>query len=918
MAHILGVVMIFSLLSPRFASAGDQWPMYQANPAHTGLIPVSLDPSKFALRWQVKTGSLALNPVTAAGGRVFVSEIGYYNSSLSLYALDSGSGNTCWSQNFVGIFSLNPPSYSNGTVYVQTTPGTASTAPYLHAYDAATGTLVFRREFGSQGGYYYAPTIYKGKVYIDGGYYGGMYSFDGSTGNEDWFYYMLPEYDGWTPAVDENWAYAYMGYYGLYVLDRVTGLFLFQIPDPNASVNYNMDPAPVLGGLSDLFAVNGGRLIRFDLNARDISWANAANFSGQPTVANGIVYAISAGALGAYDQRTGTVQWTWRPPGAEILQDTIIATNSHLFVRSGSSTYCIDLAGHSEVWSYASAGNMSLGESTLYIAGSDGTLTAIGIGTPNIYVPESVAFDHADLGVTLTQPIPVSNVGDAPLQVQSIVSSSEEFVVQSPPIPLIVAPHQSVTIDVEFTPVAGGTKTGNLTITSNDPNEPEISVALGVIHTINAAAASGGQISPYGMSSVIDGDSLTLIITPNPGYRLATLVVDGATVGNPLTYTLNNIVSDHAITAIFAVYLNYFGLDDGDYEKFLAIYAAGGTDTLSDTISLDTTSFPQPSYIDDEILQGGNENATWLQVLSNSLFMKQLGTSPSAATTIFSPALPIVKIPLAAWAHWSAASTVSTPTGAWGTAHISATVYPKTLVSVPAGHFLAWPITYNYTSLSEQGQANSTAWTYWFAPYFGVVKTAYTYSTIEAVELADFWMGAAKVTTAPPIVTGTVPRSGVRGSSVTIKGFQFGDPPNLAYPYNTVVRIGNIDCDQILSWTDTRIDCTVPGTASSGVVTLATDTWVSNDTVEFKVIPAITNVTPSSGKRKSSVQIEGTAFGTVSGKVLLGTVPVKVTAWSDSSITFTVPAGMYYTTYPITVVNSQGQALLPRAFTVVK
>ncbi|MGA3117551.1 MAG: IPT/TIG domain-containing protein [Syntrophobacteraceae bacterium] len=76
--------------------------------------------------------------------------------------------------------------------------------------------------------------------------------------------------------------------------------------------------------------------------------------------------------------------------------------------------------------------------------------------------------------------------------------------------------------------------------------------------------------------------------------------------------------------------------------------------------------------------------------------------------------------------------------------------------------------------------------------------------------------------------------------------------------------------------------------------------------------------TPSSGKRKSAVQIAGTAFGTVSGQVWLGVVPVKVTAWSNGSITFTVPSGMTYATYPITVVNSQGQALLPRAFTVVR
>ena len=121
MGSVLAVAMFFSLLSPNFAGAGDQWPMYQANPSHTGFIPVSLDPTKFSLRWQKELGSLALNPVTAAGGRVFVSEYGYSDfNGPSLYALDAISGNTIWSQDFGNVFSVNPPSCYDGKVYIQT------------------------------------------------------------------------------------------------------------------------------------------------------------------------------------------------------------------------------------------------------------------------------------------------------------------------------------------------------------------------------------------------------------------------------------------------------------------------------------------------------------------------------------------------------------------------------------------------------------------------------------------------------------------------------------------------------------------------------------------------------------------------------------------------------------------------------
>src|SRR5208283_5603350 len=179
----------------------------------------------------------------------------------------------------------------------------------------------------------------------------------------------LPQYDQWTPAVDENLAYAYLGYEtpALYVVDRLTGQAVFNIPDPNFTMNSSsMNLAPVLGGLSDLFAIQGGRLIRFDLNARDINWVNAPNFSGQPTVAGGVIYAVNSGSLGAYDQTTGTLQWTWAPPAGETLQDSIIATNSHLFVGSAVNTYCIDLTTKQEVWSYPAVGHLALGENTLY------------------------------------------------------------------------------------------------------------------------------------------------------------------------------------------------------------------------------------------------------------------------------------------------------------------------------------------------------------------------------------------------------------------------------------------------------------------------------------------------------------------------------------------------------------------------
>ena len=51
------------------------WPMYQANPGHTGHVAVSLRPNEASLRWQRTLSSFwaGVNPVTGAGGKVFAS-----------------------------------------------------------------------------------------------------------------------------------------------------------------------------------------------------------------------------------------------------------------------------------------------------------------------------------------------------------------------------------------------------------------------------------------------------------------------------------------------------------------------------------------------------------------------------------------------------------------------------------------------------------------------------------------------------------------------------------------------------------------------------------------------------------------------------------------------------------------------------
>lgn len=72
-----------------------------------------------------------------------------------------------------------------------------------------------------------------------------------------------------------------------------------------------------------------------------------------------------------------------------------------------------------------------------------------------------------------------------------------------------------------------------------------------VTHTITATAGSNGSITPSGAVTVTDGADQTFTITPNKGYQIANVLVDGKSVGAVSSYTFQDVTADHTIYATF-------------------------------------------------------------------------------------------------------------------------------------------------------------------------------------------------------------------------------------------------------------------------------------------------------------------------------------------------------------------------------
>lgn len=68
---------------------------------------------------------------------------------------------------------------------------------------------------------------------------------------------------------------------------------------------------------------------------------------------------------------------------------------------------------------------------------------------------------------------------------------------------------------------------------------------------ITATTGEGGTISPEGKISITKGKTRTFTITPEDGYIISDIEIDGAPVGPLTSYTFGNVQKDHTIHAEF-------------------------------------------------------------------------------------------------------------------------------------------------------------------------------------------------------------------------------------------------------------------------------------------------------------------------------------------------------------------------------
>jgi hypothetical protein len=138
---------------------------------------------------------------------------------------------------------------------------------------------------------------------------------------------------------------------------------------------------------------------------------------------------------------------------------------------------------------------------------------------------------------------------------------------------------------------------------------------------ISASASSGGVISPSGSILVTLGGSQTFTFTPNVGYEISQVQVNGYSIGAVVSYTFVNVTSDQSI-----------------YVSFVSIYSTAKNQNLTLFLRSDLYSFSGVSgygldtdYTNNathiSIVAGGNGNVTYgfrVYLLTSSVVSSEL------------------------------------------------------------------------------------------------------------------------------------------------------------------------------------------------------------------------------------------------------------------------------------------------------
>lgn len=389
-----GGTQAFDLRALSAIAGASDWAAFQGNASHTGFVPVTLAPERFAVRWKWTAPSdagtrLRISKVGTGSGRVYVSTgpfLDFKRTTHQLYALGETDGQPQWTHSFADLADpiAGPAAVADGKVYMVASSRTTS---YLFGFDAANGVQQFRSVLNTTPSTYGAPLVFDGLAYTETGFGSGLAAFDATSGAQKFSTPLYGNWD-WIPAVDGTAAYAFVGA-TLVVLDRSTGIQRAVINDPNHGIG-NVDyisGTPMLGAPGSVTTVNTGLvsgvgIVNYDIAAHRVRWSATGQYFFNPAYHNGTIFAANSKsfALEARAEADGTLTWSWSPPqGDGAFASDVLVTNNLVFISTTTATYAIDRTSHTVAWRYPMSGSLALSANGILYIQSMSAIVAINL-----------------------------------------------------------------------------------------------------------------------------------------------------------------------------------------------------------------------------------------------------------------------------------------------------------------------------------------------------------------------------------------------------------------------------------------------------------------------------------------------------------------------------------------------------------
>ena len=172
--------------------------------------------------------------------------------------------------------------------------------------------------------------------------------------------------------------------------------------------------------------------------------------------------------------------------------------------------------------------------------------------------PTAINFGTLSIGLKVTSNLVLTNSGTADLTIYLLSLTGADFTVSGITTPKTITAGQSAQVVVTYTPTAAGSATGSLSITSNDPTNPTISVPLSGTGTSAATGQLSANSTSLSFGTVATGTSaekqILLTNTGNAAVKISTVTTAGAglTTSGVTTPTTLNPSQSVTLTVSFA------------------------------------------------------------------------------------------------------------------------------------------------------------------------------------------------------------------------------------------------------------------------------------------------------------------------------------------------------------------------------